>query len=128
MTSDPETLTQLVVAALEGGLTYRALESRAVDPETGYKPSRATLWKVAKGQEIILTPKLVQAVAAAIGVSPERAQRAAAVQYAGYTPVGADGGTVLRETDAPASDLTPERSLIKEWDDLESNGGNPPGR
>jgi hypothetical protein len=116
MNTEHETLTQLVADALRGGLTYRALESKAVDPVTGYHPSRATLWKISKGQDIQLTPSLVRAVAASLGVSPERAQRAAAVQYAGYLPIDVGGATVLRERGAPESGLTRERAVVERWD------------
>lgn len=125
MTSEPETLTQLVVAALANGLTYRALELKAVDPDTGERVGRTTLWKVSKGQDIQVTPSVVRAVAASIGVSPHRAQRAAAAQYIGYyIPEDTAGGTVLREPDAPEGGLLPERDLIKGWDKRESDRTN----
>lgn len=116
MTSQHETLTQLVASAIDDGLTYRALETKAIDPQTGYKPGRTTIWKVANGQKIHLTPELVRAIAAGLSVSPTRAAEAAAVQYAGYVPQTVNGATVLRDVDAPKSDLGPERDLVDQWD------------
>lgn len=116
MTSEQETLTRLVAGALDDGLTYRALERKAVDPETGYRPARATIWKVVKGQSIQLTPELVRAIAAGLGVPATRAQRAAAFQYAGYVPQDVDGATVLRDADAPDVDLAAERDIVARWD------------
>jgi hypothetical protein len=121
MPTEHETLTTLVATALDNGLTYRVLEDRAVDPETGYHPARATLWKIAKGQDVQLTPALVRAVAAAIGVTPSRAQLAAAVQYAGYSPTPTSGGVVLRGAGAPPTDLAAERAVIQRWDKEEGS-------
>lgn len=117
MTVQHETLTELVAEALGNGLTYDAFEAAAVDKESGEKPARATLWKVAKGLPVQITPELVLAVARGIGVSPERAQRAAAAQYVGYySPTPVDGGTALRDPDAPDAPLRPERALVADWD------------
>jgi hypothetical protein len=115
--TEHETLTDLVAEALGNGLTYRAFEDAAVDPTSGYRPGRSTLWKLSKGQTILISPELVLAVAHGLGVSPERAQRAAAVQYAGYySPTPVDGATVLRDPDAPDAPLHPERALVADWD------------
>lgn len=124
MTSDHETLTQLVADALDDGLTYRTLEAKAIDPETGYKPGRTTIWKVANGQKVHLSPELVRAIAAGLSVPPTRAQAAAALQYAGYAPRALNGATVLRELDAPESDMEPERSVVEQWDKEEAERGN----
>lgn len=117
MTSDRETLTKLVADALDDGLTYRALESRAVDHTTGYQAGRTTLWKVANGRNVILTPELVRAIATGLNIAPERAQRAAALQYAGYEEASVAGATVIRESGSPASGLDAERALTERWDE-----------
>lgn len=125
MTTNPETLTQIVADALEDGLTYRALEDNSIDPQTGYRPAKSTLWKVSKGHSVQLSPELVRAIAKGLGIEPLRAARAAAVQYAGYIPEDVAGGTVVRESGAPASDLAAERNLIKLWDDEDSERNHP---
>lgn len=116
MTSQHETLTQLVAGAIDDGLTYRSLEAKAIDPQTGYKPGRTTIWKVAHGEKVHLTPELVRAIAAGLSVSPARAAEAAAVQYAGYVPQVVSGATAVRHSQASASNLEPERNLVDQWD------------
>lgn len=119
-----ETLTELVAEALGNGLTYRAFEKAAVDPGSGYRPGRTTLWKLSKGLDIQINPKLVLAVAQGIGVTPERAQRAAAVQYAGYSPTSVDGATTLRDPGAPDVPLHAERTIVADWDADEADACN----
>lgn len=128
MTSNHETLTQIVASALADGLTYRAFHERAVDPQSDYRPSLDTLFKISKGRDIQLSPKLVLAVAAGLNISPERAQRAAAAQYAGYTPEAVSGGTAIKEPGSAHADLAPERDLIERWDSEVRNERNHPGR
>lgn len=120
MTSQHETLTNLVASALADGLTYRAFHERAVDPESDYRPSMATLHKVSEGKSIRLTPELVRAIAAGLRVAPLRAQRAAAIQYAGFPATALDGGQVLREPGSPNVPLEAERALIQDWDKEEA--------
>lgn len=124
MTSQHETLTELVAGALADGLTYRAFHERAVDPKTGYRPSLDTLHKVSKAKSIRLTPDLVRAIAAGLRMDPLRAQRAAAFQYAGFPATTVDGGQVLREADSPDVPLTAERALIQDWDEQEAESCN----
>ncbi|MEE4545541.1 hypothetical protein V2S66_26685 [Streptomyces sp. V4-01] len=124
MTSQHETLTELVASALANGLTYRAFHDRAVDPASGYRPSMATLHKVSEGRSIRVTPELVSAIAAGLRVAPLRAQRAASFQYAGLPATAVGGGEVLREPDAPLVPLEPERALIQDWDEKEADQRN----
>lgn len=122
MTNAPETLTDLVAARVGEGraLTYRAFEERAVDPQTGYRPSKGTLWKVAKDQPIKLSPDLVRAIAAGLGMPPERVQRAAAYQYTGYVATELGGGTVLHRP-GQAVDMSKAAAVFARWDKEEKN-------
>ena len=99
MTQELETLTDLVAARVGRGkpLTYRRFEELAVDPETGHRPSRDTLWKISHGKPIKVDPAIVRAVAEALSLPPERAQRAAAYQYVGLVATEVAGGLVLHE-------------------------------
>jgi hypothetical protein len=123
MTRTPETLTDLVAACVGEGrpLTYRLFEARAVDPVTGYRPSKGTLWKVAKDQPIKLSPDLIRAIAAGLGLPPERAQRAAAFQYTGYVATDLDGGTLVHQP-AAAVDLSKAKKILARWDREEQEG------
>lgn len=81
----PETLTDLVSERVGVGrpMTFDQFEAKAVDPDSGKKVSRGVLHKIAKGRDIMLSPEVVRAVAAGLGIDPQRAAVAAAVQFAG---------------------------------------------
>lgn len=132
MTTDgAETLTRLVASALqpEGLDTLDTLFPRCVDPESGYKPSRTTVWKLAdpgRAESVKINPKLVGAMAAGLGISPERAKRAAAYQFTGYLVASELGGaTVLSEPGAEAGSTPVSRAVVERWDEEEGRtGGN----
>lgn len=117
MTSTPETLTELVAARVGAGraLTYRAFEDRAIDPQTGYHPSKGTLWKVAKNQPIKLSPDLIRAIAAGLGLPTERVQRAAAFQYTGYVATELRGGTALHEPGITPEQMPKAQAALERW-------------
>lgn len=104
MTQEPETLTDLVSDRVGPGreLTYRAFESRAVDPETGHTPSRDSLWKISHGRTFKISPQLIRAVAAGLRLPVERVQLAAAYQFTGYTATRSGAGTTVHPPGAPA--------------------------
>lgn len=121
---EPETLTRLVADCLDGrGLTYRALEDRAVDPVTGYRAGKDTLWKIAHGRDIKVRPEVVRAVAAGLGLPLGRVQAAAAYQYTGHvaTPVGP--GVAVHTPGARSTALAHE--TVGRWEKEEAEQGNP---
>ncbi|WP_425244815.1 hypothetical protein [Streptomyces sp. NEAU-NA10] len=121
MTSEAiETLTMLVNERVGEGraMTWRSFEAVAVDPKGGYKPSRATLWKIGQGQPVKLSPELVRAVAEGLGIPPERAQRAAAYQYAGYVATDTGKGTIVHEAGAEPGDKA--QAVLDRWDQEEA--------
>lgn len=85
MTDRAETLSSLVADCYQAGVTVRAFHARAIDPETDYQPSTHTIGRIAKGELVQMNPKLVGAIAAALGslagISPERVEAAAIRQY-----------------------------------------------
>lgn len=85
-TRDAETLTQLVSARAGKGKpdTFEQLANRSVDPETGYSPSPNLVWKIASGQDVKINPPLVKALAAGLGLPPERVADAARRQFIGW--------------------------------------------
>lgn len=125
-----ETLTDLVASVLapRGDDTIESLTLRCVDPETGYRPSRNTVWKISRSdlaEGVKINPKVVRAVAAGVGVSPRRATAAAAYQYTGYVPTEIGGGVALHP-----SDETPDnaRAVLDRWDEEEERDqGQPSG-
>lgn len=127
MTSDgPETLTSLVAATLtqEGGPdTVDTLWPRCVDPETGYQPSRTTVWKFAsyaRAETAKISPKLIRAIAAGLGLNVERVQAAAAYQYTGYVASPLAGGTAVHMPGVDASSLPKSQAIMDAWAEEES--------
>lgn len=120
------TLTDLVAERVGEGreMTYRALEEKAEDPVTGYRPSRDLLWKVATGRPFRLTPedgpKLVRAIAAGLGMEPRLAQAAAAYQFTGYVAVELETGRAVLKPGTQVGDAPKARSVLKRWEREES--------
>jgi len=93
VTEAKETLSSLVRSQVgpEGEMTYNAFLDRAVDPETGYRPSISIVQRLAKSQPVKINPALVRAIAAGLkGVSLRRAQEATFREYIGELPDEAD--------------------------------------
>ncbi|MEU0659641.1 hypothetical protein [Streptomyces lavendulocolor] len=81
----PGALTRLVQAQVGDGrpLRIREFAERAVDPETGWAPSKSLVGYIVAGHQVKVTPSLVRAVAAGLDVPLRRVQIAAAEQYLG---------------------------------------------
>lgn len=84
--TDSETLSSLVEDChRRPGVTVRSFHARAIDPKSKYQPSTHNIGRIAKGELVQMNPKLVAALAAALGslsgVSPERVEAAATRQY-----------------------------------------------
>lgn len=125
MTTTPETLTRLVADRVGDGrdsMSYRAFEQRAVDPDSGYRPSRNTIWKIRHGKPVNVDPRLVGAIAAGLGLDPQRVQAAAAYQYTGYVASRVVGGVAVLEPGAEPGRLAEE--AVDRWDREEKERGN----
>lgn len=109
MTKDVETLTELVAARVGPGraMTYSKFQERAIDKESGHRPSRGVLWKIANGERVIIDKELVGAIAAGLNLPLERVQAAAAYQYTGLVATPVNGGLVVHE---PGVDADTPRS------------------
>lgn len=85
-TRDAETLAQLVSEQAGKGrkYTFEQLAGRSVDPESSYKPSPNLVWKIASGQDVKMNPPLVRALAAGLGLPPQRVADAAHRQFLGW--------------------------------------------
>lgn len=64
--------------------TWEQISERAIDPRTGYQPSASMLWKVAAQKGAKISPPLVRAIAAGMGLPLLRVQEAAAREYVGW--------------------------------------------
>ncbi|MEV6105754.1 hypothetical protein AB0M28_13705 [Streptomyces sp. NPDC051940] len=117
--TEPQTLTELVAEHVGRGrpMTFRAFEDRAVDPDSGYKPSRTTLHKISQGLPVMLSPELVRAVAAGLGIPEGRAQAAAALQYAGYRGIPVGNGVAVAGPDADGEGGLPKsQAFVDRWE------------
>ncbi|AYD81638.1 helix-turn-helix DNA-binding domain protein [Streptomyces phage Kromp] len=96
---EPETLEQLVADRVGTGreMTWRQFEERAVDEESGHKPSRDTLWKIGNGKPVKIDRRVVGAVAAGLGLPLRRVQIAATYQITGLVVSEVEGGLVAHE-------------------------------
>ncbi|MEW2451258.1 hypothetical protein AB0896_27495 [Streptomyces parvulus] len=97
--SEPETLEQLVADRVGTGreMTWRQFEERAVDEESGHRPSRDTLWKIGNGKPVKVDRRVVGAVAAGLGLPLRRVQIAATFQITGLVVSDVGGGMVVHE-------------------------------
>lgn len=82
-----DALTELVQQHVGQGkrLSTRAFAAAAVDPITGWSPSKSLIGKIIKPQPYIITPQLVSAIAAGLGLPREVVAAAAHFQVIGYT-------------------------------------------
>jgi hypothetical protein len=97
-------------------MTVAAFREKAVDPESRYQPSTGLIGKIVAGQTYSITPELVGAIAAGLGIPREVVGAAAHLQLIGYTEKELEG-------DAPASLMlrldarpgTPEGEIARRW-------------
>ncbi|MBZ6258799.1 hypothetical protein KVH22_25120 [Streptomyces olivaceus] len=110
---EPETLEQLVADRVGTGreMTWRQFEERAVDEESGHRPSRDTLWKVGHGKSVKIDRRVVGAIAAGLGLPPLRVQIAAAYQTTGLVVSEVQGGLVAHQPGASPQGPLVERAL-----------------
>lgn len=123
MTQEAETLTQLVADRVGEGreLTYRAFQAKAI-AKGGYQPSVDVLWKVGTGKAFKLSPELVEAIAAGLGLPPQRVQAAAAYQYTGLVASYVDGGVVLHDPAVDADTPATRDEMKRLRERVEKNG------
>lgn len=83
MTGDA--LTRLVQAHVGENrrLRIREFAERAVDPESGWSPSKSLVGNIVAGHQVKVTPGLIRAIAGGLGVLVGLVQVAAAEQYLG---------------------------------------------
>jgi hypothetical protein len=89
---------------------------KAVDPDTGYRPSNGLIGNIVAGQSYKINPRLIGAIAAGLGMSREVVGAAAHLQLIGYSEgelqEGAPATLMLRIGAEPGA---PERDLLKRW-------------
>lgn len=89
--------------------------SRAVTPN-GYRPSNGLIGKIVRGQSYTITPQLVDAIAAGLGLPRDIVAAAAHMQLIGYEEAELEAGppaALMRRLGvAPGA---PERAMAKKW-------------
>lgn len=119
-----DALTRLVQEHVGDGreLTVRAFAQAAIDPKSGTSISKSTAGNLVQGHSIKVTPEVLAAIAAGLGVPLAQVQLAAMRQYVGVVvddPFGTDPGdddTVVRvahDADRDAEDMPTVRAFIE---------------
>ncbi|MEV8623362.1 hypothetical protein [Streptomyces sp. NPDC051079] len=123
MPEQADALTRLVQEHVGEGraLTVRAFADRAVDPHSGTTISKSTAGNLVQGHRIKITPEVLAAIAAGLGLPLASVQAAAMEQYVGIvvddpfdTPPG-DEDVVVRVAHEPgktAKDMPAVRAFL----------------
>lgn len=97
-------------------MTVAAFHKKAVDEESGYQPSTGLIGKIVAGDSYTITPKLVGAIAAGLGIPREIVGAAAHLQLIGYSESelqeGAPATLMLRIGAEPGA---PEKEIADRW-------------
>ncbi len=97
-------------------MSVAAFVQRAVDPDSGYRPSNGLIGKIVRGDSYNVTPELVGAIAAGLGIPREIAAAAAHLQIIGYEAAELKRGapaTLMRRLDVEPGE--PERAVAEKW-------------
>jgi hypothetical protein len=100
-------------------MSTREFAAAAVDPESDWAPSKSLVAKIIAGQGYDITPQLVSAVAAGLGLDREIVAAAAHLQVIGYTDAELSGGApakLIRTLDAADAPTDKARTVAERWD------------
>lgn len=83
-----DALTELVQQHVGAGRRWstREFAAIAIDPDTGWSPGKSMIAKFTAGQSYSITPRLVSAIAAGLGLPRQTVAAAAHWQTIGYLP------------------------------------------
>lgn len=117
-----DALTQLVqqhVGTHRGGrLSVAAFVERAVDPETGYRPSNGLVGKIVAGETFRVAPPLISALAVGLDMPRVVVAAAAHLQLIGYEEhelAGAPQATLLKQLGADIGDAPKAKAVADRW-------------
>jgi hypothetical protein len=113
-------LTELVQQQVGSGKRYSTREfvAVAVDSETQWAPSKSLLAKIIGGQNYNVTPQLVSALAAGLGLDRSVVAAAAHMQVIGYTAQELTKGaaaTVIRTIGADSASTDKADAVAERW-------------
>ncbi|WP_078607354.1 hypothetical protein [Streptomyces flavidovirens] len=120
MPEQRDALTELICQHVGTGKRWstRTFAEVAVDPATGWAPSKSLVGKIVKGQSYDITPELVSAVAVGLGLPREVVAAAAHFQVIGYTAselAGEAPATVLHEIGQRPENMPKSRAVAERW-------------
>lgn len=121
MAQQRDALTQLVQQHVgtntgAGKMTVVAFASKAIDPDSGYRPSTGLIGKILRGDSYRVTPQLVGAIAAGLGLPREIVAAAAHFQLIGYESAELGGGApaqLLQRLGVEPGES--ERAMAEKW-------------
>lgn len=121
MLEQRDALTELVAAHVGIGKRWstREFSARAVDGDTDWAPGKSLIGKIIAGQGYKITPQLVSAIAAGLGLPREVVGAAAHLQVIGYTEKELASGapaTLIRTLEA-TGDTPKAEAVAKRWED-----------
>lgn len=123
-----DALTQLLqqhVGTHRGGrLTVAAFVERAVDPDTGYRPSNGLVGKIIDGGSYKITPELISALATGLEIPRDVVAAAAHLQLIGYEEhemAGAPQVRLLREIGTDG-DTPKVQAVADRWAEADPTG------
>jgi hypothetical protein len=121
MPQQRDALTELVKAHVGPGrrMSTREFAAAAVDPDTGWAPSKSLVAKIIGGQGYNVTPELVSAVAIGLDLDREIIAAAAHLQVIGYTESELSTGApakLIRAIGAEGGPTDKARAVAERWD------------
>lgn len=117
-------LTELVKAHVGQGrrMSTREFSAVAVDPQSGWSPSKSLVAKIIAEQGYDISPQLVSAVAVGLGLDRDIVAAAAHLQVIGYTETELTAGApakLIREIGAEGEPTDKAQAVAERWDSEE---------
>lgn len=121
MPEQRDALTELVQGSVGRGrrMSTREFAAAAVDAESGWSPGKSLVAKIVSGQNYVITPQLVSAVAVGLGLPREIVAAAAHLQTIGYAIEELTKGApakLIRTLDAEGAPGPKARAVAERWD------------
>ncbi|MCX4969353.1 hypothetical protein OHA98_41750 [Streptomyces sp. NBC_00654] len=121
MPQQRDALTELVKAHVgrDRRMSTREFSAVAVDPDTGWSPSKSLTAKIIGDQGYDITPQLVGAVAIGLGLDREIVAAAAHLQVIGYTDAELSAGAparLIRAIGAEGESTDKAQAVADRWD------------
>jgi len=97
-------------------MSVTAFLQKAVDPDSGYRPSNGLIGKIVRGQSYGINPELIGAIAAGLDLPRSIVAAAAHLQLIGYEAAELEGeapAELMKRLDVEPGE--PERAVAERW-------------